>query len=51
MSNAFVLFTQPQYSDMYEGMTFQYGNNCMSQKIRKLVDRAEGGQRVVDNVL
>jgi len=45
MSNALVLFTQPQYSDMFEGMMFQYGNNCMSQKkICKSVDRAEGDE-------
>ena len=43
--NPLVLRTQPQYSDMYEGTTFQYGNNCISQKkIHKSVDRAEGGQ-------
>jgi hypothetical protein len=42
--NPLVLFTQLQYSDMCEGMTFQYGNNCMGQKkICKSVDRAEGG--------
>jgi hypothetical protein len=38
-------------SEIYEGMTVQYGDNCMNKrKVYKLVERFRGWQTNVDDV-